>query len=83
MNGERDGLRTGFMAAVRRAGLGGASPNVCRHTGSVHMAAAAVPMAKISQFMGHSNVAVTEHGYTRFAPGHMLDAAAAPDFSGA
>jgi integrase len=44
------------------------------------MAAAGVPMARISQFMGHSNTATTERVYARLAPDHMSDAADALDF---
>lgn len=75
-------ITKGFAAAVRASGLEGVSPHVLRHTAGVHMAVAGVPMSKISQFMGHSNVAVTERVYARFAPGHMAEAAAALDFQG-
>ena len=73
-------IRKGFEAAVTSAGLVGVSPHVLRHTAGVHMAAAGVPMTRISQFMGHSNTATTERVYARFAPDHMADAAAALDF---
>jgi integrase len=73
-------IRRGFMAAVDRAGLADVSPHTLRHTAAVHMAAAGVPMAKISQFLGHSSTAVTERVYARFAPDHLTDAAAVLDF---
>lgn len=73
-------IRKGFEAAVKSAALEGVSLHVLRHTAGVHMAAAGVPMARISQFMGHSNTATTERVYARFAPDHMADAADALDF---
>ncbi|MFB2595879.1 site-specific integrase [Paracoccus sp. p4-l81] len=73
-------IRTGFSKAVSNAGLKDVSPHVLRHTAGVKMAAAGIPMPKISQFMGHSNTSVTERVYARFAPDHLADAAAALDF---
>jgi len=74
-------IKTGFYSAVRKSGLKGVSPHVLRHTAGVWMAAKGVPMAKISQYMGHSSVAVTERVYARFAPDHLRDAAEALNFS--
>lgn len=70
-------IRTGFSGAVKNAGLTDVTPHVLRHTAGVKMAAAGVPMHKISQFLGHSNTVVTERVYARFAPDHLSDAAAA------
>ena len=39
-------------------------------------------MAKVSQYLGHSNVQVTERIYARFAPDHLRDAAEILDFGG-
>jgi len=70
------------MAAVDSAGLKKVSPHTLRHTAAVHMAAAGVPMAKISQYLGHSSTAMTERVYARFAPDHLTEAAAVLDFGG-
>lgn len=51
-----------------------------RHTAAVHMAAGGIALHKISQYLGHSNTAVTERVYSRFAPDHMKDAAEILDF---
>lgn len=74
-------IKTGFYKAVADAGLAGVSPHVLRHTAGVHMAAAGVPMSRISQYMGHSNTSVTERVYARFAPDHLRDAANVLDFA--
>lgn len=71
----------GFSSAVQAAGLSGVSPHVLRHTSAVHMAEAGIPMVEISQFMGHSNVAITERVYARFSPDHLRVAARALDFT--
>ncbi len=74
-------IKTGFYAAVKLAGLKGVSPHVLRHTAAVTLAAAGVPMAKISQYLGHTSVAVTERVYARFAPDHLREEAAILDFT--
>lgn len=73
-------IRKGFDRALTNAALEDVSLHVLRHTAGVHMAAAGIPISKISQFMGHSNTSVTERVYARFAPDHMHDAAAVLDF---
>lgn len=73
-------IRKGFESAVKRAELENVTQHTLRHTAGVHMAAAGVPMQMISQYMGHSNTAITERVYARFAPGHMKEAAAALEF---
>ncbi len=75
------GIKTGFNAAVKAAGLKGVSPHVLRHSAAVHLAVAGVPMSKISQYLGHSNTSVTERTYARFAPDHMREEAAILDFT--
>lgn len=70
-------IRTGFNAAVKRARLKDVTPHVLRHTAAVRMASAGIPMSRISQFLGHSNTAVTERVYARYSPDHLADAAAA------
>lgn len=80
--GKRVGnIKTGFYRAVKKAGLVGVSPHVLRHTAGVVMAVGGVPMEQISQYMGHSSIAVTRNVYARFAPDHLRDAADVLDFS--
>lgn len=73
-------IKRGFAAAVKDAGLEGVSPHVLRHTCAVHMAEAGVPMARISQYLGHTNTTTTERVYARFQPDHLRDAATILDF---
>lgn len=73
-------IKTGFNSAVALAGLEGVTPHTLRHTAAVHLAAAGVPMSRISQYLGHSNTSVTERVYARFAPEHMQEEAAILDF---
>lgn len=73
-------IKTGFKAACRDAGLSGVSPHTLRHTAAVHLAVAGVPMPRISQYLGHSNTAITERVYARFAPDHLREEAAILDF---
>ena len=74
-------IKTGFNAAVAKAGLVGVSPHVLRHTAAVHLVANGAPMAKVSQYLGHSSVAITERVYGRFAPEHLQAEADILDFA--
>ena len=74
-------IKTGFNAAMKAAGLAGVSPHVLRHTAAVHLVANGVPMARVSQLLGHSNTALTERVYARFAPDHLRDEVAILDFT--
>lgn len=56
------------------------SPHVLRHTCAVWMAQADVPMQKISQYLGHTSLAMTASVYARYSPSFMQDAGAAVEF---
>lgn len=56
------------------------SPHVLRHTCAVWMAQADVPMQKISQYLGHTSLAMTVAVYARYSPSFMQDASAAAEF---
>jgi integrase len=73
-------IKTGFNSAVERAGLEGVTPHVLRHTAAVWMVADGAPMAKVSQYLGHTSTSVTERVYGRFAPDHLRDVAASLEF---
>ncbi|WP_244504630.1 tyrosine-type recombinase/integrase [Jannaschia faecimaris] len=75
-------IRTGFNAAVRRAGIGRAvGVHDLRHTAAVKMLSMGIPMEQVSQFLAHSNVQTTRRVYARFAPEHLADAAAVLEFT--
>lgn len=75
-------IKVAFGAACRRAGLRGVTPHTLRHTAAVHMVAGGAPMSRVSQYLGHTSIAVTERVYARYAPEHLLDEAALVDFGG-
>jgi integrase len=68
-------IRTGYAAALRRAGLTGVRIHQIRHTVAVRMLAAGKPIEQVSQYLGHSNTSVTQKVYARFLPEHLSDAA--------
>jgi integrase len=73
-------ISKGFRAAAGRAGLGpDVTPHTLRHTSAVWMAENGVPMAEISQFLGHAGSKVTERVYARFSPDYLRKAARALD----
>ena len=75
-----DRIRTvkgAFKRAAARCGWDDVTPHTLRHTSAVWMAEAGVPMAVISQYLGHSSTAVTEKVYARFSPTYLKSAAAA------
>lgn len=74
-------LRTGFAAAAKASGVKGVTPHVLRHSAAVHLVAAGTPMQKVSQYLGHSSISVTERVYARFAPDHLKAEAEILDFT--
>lgn len=56
------------------------SPHTLRHTCAVWMAQADVPMQKISQYLGHTSLRMTEQVYARYSPSFMQDAGEAANF---
>jgi len=73
-------IKKGLAAAVRSAGLEGVTAHVLRHTAAVHMAEAGVSMDEISQYLGHTNTAITASVYARYSPQHLQKAARALEF---
>ncbi|MEP5730119.1 MAG: site-specific integrase [Sulfitobacter sp.] len=74
-------IRKGFQNACKRADLDDVTIHTLRHSAAVHMVSAGIPMQKVSQYLGHSNTAITERVYARFAPSHMQDAAEVLNFT--
>jgi integrase len=68
-------IKTGFRALCAKAELEGVTPHVLRHAGGQRLAAAGVPMERISALMGHTSVAVTARVYARFAPERLREEA--------
>lgn len=56
------------------------SPHVLRHTCAVWMAQADVPILQISEYLGHTSVAVTASVYARYSPSFMAKAGDAVEF---
>jgi integrase len=78
--GQVKSIRRGFENAAHRAGIEGVTLHTIRHSAAVEMVSSGVPIEKVAQFLGHSNVSVTYSTYGRFAPEHLADAAEILDF---
>ncbi|MDO6587370.1 tyrosine-type recombinase/integrase [Salipiger sp. 1_MG-2023] len=74
-------IRTGFVNAVERSGIGHITIHGLRHTAAVTMLSAGIPIGKVAQVLGHSNTRVTETTYARYLPSHMQDAVDVLDFA--
>ena len=70
-------VKGAFKRAAARCGWNDVTPHTLRHSAAVWMAEAGVPMAVISQYLGHTSTAVTEKVYARFSPDYLRSAAAA------
>ncbi|MEP0156679.1 tyrosine-type recombinase/integrase [Pseudophaeobacter sp.] len=79
--GQVKNIRKGFEAACARARLENVTLHTIRHSSAVAMVSNGVPLEKVAQYLGHSNVAITYQTYARFAPGHLQDAAEILDFT--
>lgn len=66
-----------FRTACQRANLDDVSPHILRHSAAVRMVENGVPLLEISQYLGHTNTAITYRTYARFSPGYLKGAAAA------
>ena len=73
-------VKRGLGVAAKRAGLQHVSPHDLRRSAAIHMAEDGVPIAEISQFLGHSNERITYQAYARFQPDHLRRAASALEF---
>ena len=67
-------IKGALERAAKRAKLQ-VSPYVLRHTAGVWMAEDGVPMAEITQYMGHTDIQTTYRVYAQFSPTHLQRAA--------
>lgn len=68
-----ESVKRAFGNARKRAGLS-CTIHDLRRSGARWMIEAGVPMEKVSQLLGHTDIDVTRRVYARFEPGHMDDA---------
>ncbi|KIC39394.1 integrase [Leisingera sp. ANG-M7] len=73
-------IRKGVSNAIERSKIGHVTIHELRHTAAVHLLGAGIPIEKVSQYLGHSNVQITFKTYARFLPDQMQDAAEVLDF---
>lgn len=67
-------IKKAFQAASERSAVR-ATPYTLRHTGAVWAAEAGVPMAELSQFMGHDSITTTIRHYAVFSPDYLAKVA--------
>lgn len=72
-------IKTGFNAAVKRAGIAHCTPHDMRRTAGRFMVEAGVPIEEVAQYLGHSNPSVTRSTYSQFSPDYLRRAAGALD----
>src|SRR5690606_20337929 len=65
-------IKKAFQAASERSAVH-ATPYTLRHTGAVWAAESGVPMAELSQFMGHDSIETTAKHYARFSPDYLAN----------
>lgn len=68
-------VKRSLAKTAEKAGLTDVTAHVFRHSAARWQAEAGIPMAKIAQYLGHSDDRVTQRVYGRYAPSHMQDAA--------
>lgn len=73
-------IKTGFNAAVARAGIEHCTPHDLRRTAGRFMAEAGVPIEEIAQYLGHANPNVTRSTYAQFSPDYLRKASGALEF---
>lgn len=73
-------IRTGYRAALRRAGLRNVNIHSIRHTVAIKLLQSGAPMEEVSQYLGHSNTATTYKIYARFQPEYLAERAEVLNF---
>ena len=73
-------IKTGFNAAVARAGIDHCTPHDLRRTAGRFMAEAGVPIEEIAQYLGHTNPNITRSTYGQFSPDYLRRAAGSLEF---
>jgi integrase len=73
-------IKTGFSAAVKRAGIEHCTIHDLRRTAGRFMVEAGVPIEEVAQYLGHSNPNVTRTTYAQFSPDHLRRASRALEF---
>lgn len=74
-------IKTGFNAAVKRAGIDHCTPHDLRRTAGRLMVEDGVPIDEVAQYMGHTNPAITRSTYARFSPSYLRRAASSLEFN--
>lgn len=74
-------IKTGFNAAVKRAGIAHCTPHDLRRTAGRFMAEAGVPIEEIAQYLGHTSPSVTRSTYGQFSPDYLRHAAGSLEFN--
>jgi len=73
-------IKTGFNAAVKRAGIDHCTPHDIRRTAGRFMVEDGVPIEEVAQFLGHTNPSVTRSTYAKFSPSYLRRAAGSLEF---
>lgn len=68
-------VKRSLAKTAEKARLSEVTAHVFRHSAARWQAEAGIPMAKIAQYLGHSDDRITQRVYGRYAPSHMQDAA--------
>lgn len=75
-------IKTGFKAAIVRAGIEHCTPHDLRRTAGRFMAESGVSIDEIAQYLGHTNPNVTRSTYAKFSPDHLRKAAGSLELGG-
>lgn len=78
--GKVGSIKTGFRAAVKRAGIAHCTPHDLRRTAGRLMVENGTPIDEVAQYLGHSDPAITRAVYARFSPDFLRSAAGSLEF---
>lgn len=74
-------IKTGFAAAVKRAGIEHCTRHDIRRTAGRFMIENGVPIEEVAQYLGHTNPNVTRSTYAQFSPDYLRKAAGSLEFN--
>ncbi len=76
-----ESIKTGFRAAVIRAGIQHCTPHDLRRSAGRFMVENGTPIEEVAAYLGHSNPSITRSTYARFSTSFLRGAAGSLEFN--
>lgn len=72
--GRQHDIRRRWVSTVKTSGLEWLTPHTIRHSVATNLVKQGVPLAEVSQLLGHTSTATTERIYVKYSPDYLNNA---------